>query len=207
MEPRDGYIADVFVYCDSWCTNCPFTLQCLVFGDAGARHDRQVEMLRAHVPRVSQARRRLRDQATGYRTALQQWCCAERGRGADDLDCYATPLFWNAWVIASRTSRALAARSRRQLSQGHPDGLAKVALIAVDTSVSTWDAIAADRLVPDDTAERFRRQLQRLGGEIDSTFPNARGFVRPGFDQPAARWGRHARGTGVRKARSLGDPP
>jgi hypothetical protein len=62
------------------------------------------------------------------------------------------------------------------------DGSAKVALIAVDRSIASWGTLLEH--FPDQEKELLDllAQLARLRKLIESAFPNARAFVRPGFD-------------------------
>jgi hypothetical protein len=64
------------------------------------------------------------------------------------------------------------------------DGSAKVALLAVEQSKAAWLQIIERRLATWQEAEPFISQLLRLRDEIERVFPNARAFVRPGFDEP-----------------------
>ena len=63
------------------------------------------------------------------------------------------------------------------------DGSAKIALIAIDRSSSAWrimqDALPekADSIVP------MLLELERLRRATELAFPNARDFIRPGFDE------------------------
>ena len=64
------------------------------------------------------------------------------------------------------------------------DGSAKVALLAVERSQAAWLQIIERGFVTWTEAEPFVRQLLWLRDEIERIFPNARAFVRPGFDEP-----------------------
>jgi hypothetical protein len=64
------------------------------------------------------------------------------------------------------------------------DGSAKVALLAVERSQAAWLQIVECGLATWNEAEPFVRQLLWLRDEIARVFPNARAFVRPGFDEP-----------------------
>lgn len=63
------------------------------------------------------------------------------------------------------------------------DGSAKIALIAIDRSSSAWRIIQdslpekADSIVP------MLLELERLRRATEQAFPNARDFIRPGFDE------------------------
>ena len=63
------------------------------------------------------------------------------------------------------------------------DGSAKVALIGIDRSLDAWATLA--RLAPDRTDDflSFLRLLEKLRNNAEAAFPNARAFVRPGFDE------------------------
>ncbi len=64
------------------------------------------------------------------------------------------------------------------------DGSAKVALIAMDDSITAWQRIAD--LLPDKTDDiiHFLALIENARRETEEFFPNARSFVRPGFDEP-----------------------
>ena len=64
------------------------------------------------------------------------------------------------------------------------DGSAKVALIAIDRSISAWKLIYDLRLEAADSIQPLLFQLDKMRSETETEFPNARDFVRPGFDEP-----------------------
>ena len=64
------------------------------------------------------------------------------------------------------------------------DGSAKVALLGVERSQEAWLQIVERRHATWNEAEPFIRQLLWIRDEIERIFPNARAFVRPGFDEP-----------------------
>jgi hypothetical protein len=65
---------------------------------------------------------------------------------------------------------------------GDADGSAKVALIAIDRSISAWGVLL--KLCPDRKTDILQlvRLLESLRNRVESEFPHARDFVRPGFD-------------------------
>jgi len=94
---------------------------------------------------------------------------------------------WYQYQIAVKTIRALSGRRE----EGDPelaefpkdsDGSAKVALIGIDRSIAAW------RLMQLSIPERavsivtLILQLERLRYRLEKGFPEARDFVRPGFD-------------------------
>ncbi len=60
------------------------------------------------------------------------------------------------------------------------DGSAKVALIGIDRSTAAW-AIINNRL-PGPEIQHILAHLDRLRKRIEKDFPDARSFIRPGFD-------------------------
>lgn len=63
------------------------------------------------------------------------------------------------------------------------DGSAKVALIGIDRSIAAWGNM--NTLFPvfhDNDIKNILIHLDRLRVNVEKTFPNAREFVRPGFD-------------------------
>ncbi|HEY2573494.1 MAG TPA: hypothetical protein VGH65_05465 [Verrucomicrobiaceae bacterium] len=62
------------------------------------------------------------------------------------------------------------------------DGSAKVALIGVDRCLAAWEVVR--KLLPEHAAMAldFMLRLDRLRTKVETQFPNARNFIRPGFD-------------------------
>ena len=63
------------------------------------------------------------------------------------------------------------------------DGSAKIALIAIDRSISAWGTFL--KYLPDGEDEilKILVHLEQLRRSVESAFPDARDFIRPGFDQ------------------------
>ncbi|HKY45589.1 MAG TPA: hypothetical protein VJM50_21045 [Pyrinomonadaceae bacterium] len=94
---------------------------------------------------------------------------------------------WYQYQIAVKTMRALSAR-REELEEDFDlpkdsDGSVKVALIGIDRSIAGWRMMQlslpgrADSIVP------LILQLEMLRTRLENAFPEARDFVRPGFDE------------------------
>jgi len=96
---------------------------------------------------------------------------------------------WDAVFVAPKLGRAL--RGRDDYNHGndgddHPvqndwNGSAKVALISIDRSENAWRTIA--EATGDNVATELADALAGLGRQVESAFPNARSFIRPGFDK------------------------
>lgn len=68
-----------------------------------------------------------------------------------------------------------------QDTQSDANGTIKIALIAIERSILAWTYLLAD-----DNAEAVRPQielLEKIRSILETKFPNARNFIRPGFDE------------------------
>jgi hypothetical protein len=63
------------------------------------------------------------------------------------------------------------------------DGSAKVALIGIDRSIGAWGAIRTYYPLGDRQIVDLLVHLDRLRRSVERVFPDARGFIRPGFDK------------------------
>lgn len=63
------------------------------------------------------------------------------------------------------------------------DGSAKVALIVVDRSIAAWWRMRGHFSLRKVEILKFLVHLDRIRRELERTFPKARAFVRPGFDE------------------------
>lgn len=96
---------------------------------------------------------------------------------------------WYQYQIAVKTMRALSGR-KEELEEdpeiaGFPkdsDGSAKVALIGIDRSIAAWRMMQLS--LPDrvESIVPLMLQLERLRQRVEKSFPQARDFIRPGFD-------------------------
>ena len=112
------------------------------------------------------------------------------GEQSEQLEDAREVIQWYQYQIAVKTMRALSGRDDRweELpemadSPKDSDGSAKVALIGIDRSIAGWRLVQlsvperADSIVP------LILQLERLRQRVEKSFPAARDFVRPGFDE------------------------
>ena len=73
---------------------------------------------------------------------------------------------------------------QRRNTQSYANGTAKVALIAVERSILAWTYLLdADQ---SGAASRMVELLEQIKCGLESRFPCAREFIRPGFDEVAA---------------------
>ena len=107
----------------------------------------------------------------------------------DDVDDYVEVVRWYQFFIAAKLIRGLMSRidENDYLVRDDPrdsDGSAKAALIAIDRSISAWKLICELQPENADSIHRLLFQLEEMRSEAESEFPNARDFIRPGFDEP-----------------------
>ena len=97
---------------------------------------------------------------------------------------------WYQYQIAVKTMRALSGRDDGWEDDPEmadfpkdSDGSAKVALIGIDRSMAAWRL--TQLALPDraDSIVTLILQLERLRQRVEKHFPEAREFVRPGFDE------------------------
>ena len=93
---------------------------------------------------------------------------------------------WYRDLIAAKICRALVSHSR--VAGGVPEllpdalGSAKMALIAIDRSLTAWQSIA--EMDGDARIGGLIELLEALTTALEIRFPDARAFVRPGLDEP-----------------------
>jgi hypothetical protein len=94
-----------------------------------------------------------------------------------------------ALLIASKTARALRGLAEFDGDREYPpdhEGSAKVALLAIERSLRSWQQIVLSE--PDSAllAARATQELEIIREALDDDIPRARAFIRPGFDEPNA---------------------
>jgi hypothetical protein len=95
----------------------------------------------------------------------------------------------DAIFIQAKLHRALDGRDRRhdddqcdEPIQNDWNGSAKVALISLQRSSTAWEVIAT--ATGEEAPTSLAQDLTDLLHEVETEFPDARLFVRPGFDEP-----------------------
>ena len=97
---------------------------------------------------------------------------------------------WYQYQIAVKTMRALSGRNEEVSEEDNDfpkdsDGSAKVALIGIDRSIAAWRLMQLSVAHREESIVPLILQLESLRRNLEESFPEARQFVRPGFDQPA----------------------
>jgi len=107
------------------------------------------------------------------------------------IEDYVEVIRWYQHFIYIKLCRAISSQVEEQLEidpemRAFPkdsDGTAKVALIAIDRSIAAWSGLRQSFAEQEDAILQLLIQLGRLRQGTEAMFPNARKFVRPGFDQ------------------------
>ena len=100
---------------------------------------------------------------------------------------------WYQSFIYVKLCRATSSHAEEQIERDaalgafpkDSDGTAKVALVAIDRSIAAWAGLREMLPEQDDAILDLLRQLARLRSATETMFPQARSFVRPGFDGSA----------------------
>jgi hypothetical protein len=87
-------------------------------------------------------------------------------------------------AIGSRANEELETDEEMKTFPKDSDGSAKIALIAMDRSIAAWSGLRlALSGADDDEILNLLAQLAAIRRETEKLFPEARAFVRPGFDE------------------------
>lgn len=162
--------------------------------DAIARQEKRSARSRRHTLAVAGKK---------YASAVDEWfrSCDEIGRVSDaqpeeneleaieQVQAAREIIRWYQYQIAVKIMRALSSRvDEVEWEAGHclprdSDGSVKVALIGIDRSVSAWRLIQI--ALPDQSGliVPLILSLERLRRRVEKRFPDARAFIRPGFDE------------------------
>jgi hypothetical protein len=109
---------------------------------------------------------------------------------SDQLEDAREVIQWYQYQIAVKTIRALSGR-KEELEEDpdnaefpkDSDGSAKVALIGIDRSIAAWRMMQLSLPERDESIVPLILQLDRLRQRLEHAFPEARDFIRPGFDE------------------------
>jgi len=122
-----------------------------------------------------------------------QWLKAndDRLRAAADpvLDEALTVATHDAFLVTVKLTRAVDGRDRFERGEDRDEGAvqndwngsAKVALICLERSAEAWRVVAD--AAGDGASLEIAEQMEALARDVEESFPQARHFVRPGFDE------------------------
>lgn len=113
---------------------------------------------------------------------------AETSENQESIQDASEVIHWYQFQIAAKTVRGLMSRDDEDEEEEdslsrHSDGSIKVALIAMDRSISAWRIMQL--ALPDkaETIVPLILALESLRLNTEKAFPRARDFIRPGFDE------------------------
>jgi hypothetical protein len=94
---------------------------------------------------------------------------------------------WYQHQIAVKIMRAVGSSGRGDdpettVDRHDADGSAKVALLGIDRSLAAWAEVLRQLPEEEDAILSILSALSRLRRELETVFPHAREFLRPGFD-------------------------
>jgi len=112
------------------------------------------------------------------------------GENSEQLEDAREVVQWYQYQIAVKTMRALSGR-KEELEEDpeiiefpkDSDGSAKVALIGIERSIAGWRLMQLSLPERGESIVPLIVQLERLRNRLEKAFPDARDFVRPGFDE------------------------
>jgi hypothetical protein len=95
---------------------------------------------------------------------------------------------WYQYFIAAKVMRAIRGKMEEEEERydefpSDSDGSAKIALIAMDRSISAWAVVSHYDPFHAEKIFEMVSFLDSLRQAVEETFPNARSFIRPGFDR------------------------
>ena len=111
---------------------------------------------------------------------------------SEQLEDASDVIHWYQYQIAVKSMRALSSRSSEADEMDDPDfelypkdsdGSAKVALVGIDRSISAWRLMQLAVPERSESIVPLILQLERLRRRAEKEFPDAREFMRPGFDE------------------------
>lgn len=207
MEIQDGFIVSIFNYCDRWCERCPLTARCRVFAMsaerefeadhgplAGPMAERESKAMAQRVSRWELEPYTLPDikfehldleiRAQDFADDLWRWF-KERDLSQAEASEPMEVLHHFGIFVGSKIHRALQGLAEEEPLEPDSDayGSAKAALLGLERMREAWHPLIAKRIVAEKEAAPFVTTIQWLIDEIDRVIPEARTFIRPGFDE------------------------
>lgn len=114
----------------------------------------------------------------------------EQNEQSEQLEDAREVIQWYQYQIAVKIMRALSCRSDGWEDEPEmvdfpkdSDGSAKVALIGIDRSIAAWRWVQLSQPCRLESIVPLILQLERLRQRVEKAFPEARDFIRPGFDE------------------------
>jgi hypothetical protein len=163
---------------DEWARNAGVDLTAPMNGDE-ACHKRRRQLVDNHP---------LTNAGKKYANAASDWF-REFDQAIEISDLGVTDarevIQWYQYQIAVKTIRALSGQ-KEELEADFPkdsNGSAKVAMIGIDRSIAAWRIMQLSLPEREQSIVPLILQLECLRRRLENGFPDARDFIRPGFDE------------------------
>jgi len=106
----------------------------------------------------------------------------------DELNEALNSIYHYLYFVHVKISRALEGLHDEWMMEEYPiqndaNGTAKVTLIAIEKSITAWELVRQEMPDAEDDVLDFLVLLSKLKNGMKKEFPQAEGFVRPGFDE------------------------
>ena len=184
---KTNHIPGIYNYCDRWCERCPFTSRCLNFEMSEEKFG-DLE----NVDITNEVFWQKLNETFAETLSMLKEMAAEKG--IDDED---TITLTNSVEVIRWYQHQIYVKLRRALHSAHDeateddlgdypkdsDGSTKVSLIGMDRSMGAWGKIRTNFPDEEDSILGIIAHLDRLRRRTETEFPDARAFVRPGFDE------------------------
>ena len=172
-EPRPGWMRELIEEINDACKDPP-------------SHE-EWERIRPRVPAEHAA---IDARARDYAIRTYRWLTESDSGLANRSDSPSDVISRFHFFIAAKINRALTVWPEEDPKEcampSDSDGSAKIALLAIERSHAAWFELVDRAIVPAREADPFIADLVWLGEALERVRPNARAFVRPGFDEPEA---------------------
>jgi hypothetical protein len=104
-----------------------------------------------------------------------------------DLEEAIEVIRWYQYFITAKVRRAIRGKTEEEEERSYEfpsdaDGSAKIALIGIDRSIGAWAVIPRYNRLYTESIFEIISFLDLLRQAVEETFPRARSFIRPGFD-------------------------
>ncbi len=138
-------------------------------------------------PQMSVAHAEIYERAKAYCLWAHDCVGPLQSGGRPDASDPLSVIAWFSSLNASKIRYALTGLAEfdgnREFPPDH-EGAAKVALLGIDRSCSAWHQLIAERRLIAAPARRCLDELAWIRDRLEAAIPEARSFVRPGFDEP-----------------------
>jgi hypothetical protein len=215
MTIKDGFIVDISSFCDRWCSRCPLTARCEIFvsgnsdGATITTESRrslleQVEMMHdvsPNDPAEPAANARASKLPATLETAprvpspevVRNSVALNRKRQRALLSNNAAvrlaveTINHFALFVPVKTFLCLGtvARDGPGPQQSDANGWGKAALLGLERMRAAWRLLVETRHYSESDVAPFLSEIDRMERNLKRAVPDARAFVRPGFDEMA----------------------